>query len=154
MVVEFVLESRIDGEVDHFAWICLQIDELFAVAAHGIGAVFVAIGEHGARSTATAWPRANVHDGFNDELPAPFVGRVALGKRSQTQPFKALGNARATNVAQRGQQIEAEGDQMSVVNATSSRNPFVTDDKRNVDDFLVQAGFLIPLVRAVSIAVI
>ena len=43
---------------------------------------------------------------------------------------------------------------MSVVNATSSRNPFVTDDKRNVDDFLVEAGFLIPLVRAVPIAVI
>ena len=154
MVVEFVLKPRVDGEVDHFARVCLQIHELFAVAAHGIGAVFVAVGEHGARNGATTWACANVHDGFNDELPAPFIGRVALGKRPQTQPFEAIGDARATNVAQRRQQIKAEGDQMSIVNATSPRNPFVTNDKRNVDDFLVEAGFLIPLVRAVPIAVI
>ena len=99
MVVEFVLEPRVDGEVDHFARVCLQIDELLAVAAHGIGAVFVAVGEHGARSTATAWTWANVHDGFNDELSAPVVGRVALGKRSQAQPFEAIGNARTADIA-------------------------------------------------------
>ena len=122
MIVELILEPRVDGEIDHFARICLQIDELFAVAAHGIGAVFVAVGEHGARSTATAWPRTNVHDGFNDQLPAPLVRRVALGKRSQTQPFKAFGNVRIADVAQRGQQIEAEGDEMGVVNATGSRD--------------------------------
>ena len=98
MIVEFVLEPRVDGEVDHFARICLQIDELFAVAAHGIGAVFVAVGEHGTRSTATAWARANVHDGFNDEVTAPF-GSVALGKRSQAQPFEAIGDARTADIA-------------------------------------------------------
>lgn len=102
MVVEFVFEARVDGEVDHFAGIVLEVDELFAVAAHGKGAVFVAVGEYGARSTAAARARAEVDDGFNDEVVTPFAGCVAFCEGSQAQAVEAVGNARIAYVAQCG----------------------------------------------------
>ena len=85
MVVEFVFEACVDGEVDHFTGVVLEVDELFEVAAHGKGAVFVAVGEDGARSTATAWTRAEVDDGFNDEVVTPLAGCVAFCERSEAQ---------------------------------------------------------------------
>ena len=99
MVVEFIFEACVDGEVDHFAGVVLEVDELFAVAAHGKGAVFVAVGEDGARSTATAWTRAEVDDGFNDEIVAPFAGCVAFCERPQAQSVEAFGYARTAYVA-------------------------------------------------------
>ena len=99
MVVEFIFEARVDGEVDHFAGVVLEVDELFAVTAHGKGAVFVAVGEDGARSTATAWTRTEVNDGFNDEVVAPFARCVAFSERSKTQSVEAFGNARTADVA-------------------------------------------------------
>ena len=154
MVVEFIFEACVDGEVDHFAGVVLEVDELFAVAAHGKGAVFVAVGEDGARSTATAWTRAEVDDGFNDEVVTPFAGYVAFFERPQAQSVEALGNARTADVAQCGQKVEAEGDEVCVVDAAGLRDAFVADDEWDVNDFFIEAGFLIPVVCAVSVAVI
>ena len=99
MVVEFIFEACVDGEVDHFAGVVLEVDELFAAAAHGKGAVFVAVGEDGTRSTAAAWARTEVNDGFDDEVVAPFFGCVALCERPQAQAVEAIGNARTADVA-------------------------------------------------------
>ena len=154
MVVEFIFETRVDGEIDHIAVVVLEVDELFAVAAHGKGAVFVAVGEYGARSTATAWTRAEVDDGFDDEVVTPLAGCVAFCERPQAQSVEVLRSACTAAVASGGQQVEAEGDEVRVVDAAGLRDAFVADDEWDVDDFFVEAGFLIPVVCAVSVAVV
>ena len=154
MVVEFIFEACVDGEVDHFAGVVLKIDQLFAVAAHGKGAVFVAVGEYGARSTPTTWTRTEVDDGFNDEVVAPFAGCVAFCERPQAQAVEAVGNVRTAYVAHCGQKVEAEGYEVRVVDAAGLCDALMADDEWDVDDFFVEAGLLIPIVCAVSVAVI
>lgn len=45
MVVEFVFEAAVHGEIDHFTRIILEIYELFSIATHGKDTVFISIGK-------------------------------------------------------------------------------------------------------------